>query len=427
MNKLRASIVKDLRILIRDRVGLLLMFAMPVLLVLVITSLQNNTFKLVNDHQVPMVVFNQDKGEVSPQFIKALDAVGMFKLSIDSSAASFEDYRKTVSEKDALVGLVLPSGFSRSITSKTHKITDKALRDLGLGGSTKDSSSEAELSEIELYYSPVLQESYRFAIEGALQSALQLIQNKQMLSTIYQQLGEGKTPPDLERQMVHNQIGLRAAPLTRDGSGVLPNATQHNVPAWTVFAMFFMVTSLGSNLVKDKLSGSFIRIKTMPSSYFIGIITKQLVYLMVAMAQVLVIFSLGIWLFPHIGLPPLNLPHNIGGLALVSIISGLCALSYALCIGVYSKSQEQANGFGAVSVVILAALGGILVPTFAMPESFRLLSVISPLHWCLESYYSLFLGGGNFQDVLLNLFPLIIMIVALQAIAFVGLKQKKLI
>ena len=123
---------------------------------------------------------------------------------------------------------------------------------------------------------------------------------------------------------------------------MIPNASQHNVPAWTIFAMFFMVTSLGSNLVKEKLSGSFIRLKTLPTSYFIALISKQISYLLVTLAQVVVIFSIGVFLFPLIGLPKLNLPSDLVGLLIVSLISGWCAISYAIAIGVFAQTQEQA-------------------------------------------------------------------------------------
>ena len=62
---------------------------------------------------------------------------------------------------------------------------------------------------------------------------------------------------------------------------VILNATQHNVPAWTIFAMFFVVMSLGSSIVREKLSGSFIRLKTLPTNYFIALISKQITYLIV--------------------------------------------------------------------------------------------------------------------------------------------------
>src|ERR1700676_3133979 len=122
--------------------------------------------------------------------------------------------------------------------------------------------------------------------------------------------------------------------------------------------MFFIVISLASGVVREKVNGSFIRLKTLPTNYYLALLSKQITYVGLTFVQAAVIFMIGIWLFPHFGLPKLDLPHDIGGLFLVTLISGCCAASYAICIGVFAETQEQANGFGAVSVVILAAIGG---------------------------------------------------------------------
>jgi ABC-2 type transport system permease protein len=127
------------------------------------------------------------------------------------------------------------------------------------------------------------------------------------------------------------------------------------------------------------------------------------------------------------GLPALNLPSDITALLLVTFICGWCAASFAICIGVFSNTQEQANGFGAVSVVLLAAIGGLLVPSFVMPPSFQLIMRLSPLHWCLEAYYGLFLEGGKLQDIIMNIIPLLVITLLLQIIAFYGLRHKRLI
>lgn len=426
MKKLLASIIKDFRLLLRDKVGLILMFAMPILLVLVITSLQNNTFKIVNDHQVPLVFFNQDGEEVSFELEKTLREVGMFDLIVDMKASTVADISNAMSQQDALVGLYIPKGFSERITQNAEQLTSQAMQDLGVGDEVSGLSEKA-LSDMDVYYSPVLQESYRMAVEGALKSSLQVIQSRKMLNLIYQALNESEMPEEVEQDLLHNEIVLNTQTVTNDGSGKIPNATQHNVPAWTIFAMFFMVTSLGSSLVREKLNGSFIRLKTMPGGYLAGIFSKQLVYLTVALAQVVVIFSIGAWVFPHIGLPALELPSDLLALFVVSVVSGLCAISYALCLGVYSNTEEQTNGFGAVSIVILAALGGILVPSFAMPESFRIFTAISPLHWCLEAYYELFLASAKLTDLWSSLWPILAITLFLQILAFVGLKRKNLI
>jgi ABC-2 type transport system permease protein len=145
-----------------------------------------------------------------------------------------------------------------------------------------------------------------------------------------------------------------------------------------------------------------------------------------SLTQVLVIFALGVFLFPHIGLPPLEMPSSMTALFLVSIASGLCAVSYALAIGVWAETEEQANGFGAVSIVIFAALGGILVPAFAMPQAFQTFTVISPLFWCLQGFYELFLNGIRFPQILQSLLPIVIFIAILQSVSFFGMKRNNL-
>ncbi|HSY60438.1 MAG TPA: ABC transporter permease, partial [Cytophaga sp.] len=121
------------------------------------------------------------------------------------------------------------------------------------------------------------------------------------------------------------------------------------------------------------------------------------------------------------------LPADLFGLLIVSLLCGWAAISYAICIGTFAQTQEQANGFGAVSIVILAAVSGILVPSFAMPQSFAVIMKLSPLYWCLESYYGLFLERGSLSDVLESTIPLIAFIIIIQGITLIGLKKKNLI
>ena len=42
----------------------------------------------------------------------------------------------------------------------------------------------------------------------------------------------------------------------------------HNVPAWTIFAMFFVVISLAGSIVPEKLSGSFYTFKNLTYQLF---------------------------------------------------------------------------------------------------------------------------------------------------------------
>jgi ABC-2 type transport system permease protein len=429
MFKLYSAILKDLRILLRDKAGLAVMFAMPVLLVVVITSIQDASLKMINDNKVPLLVCSRDTGECSSQLISALEKIGMFDLRIASSSLTDKELTDSMHHSDALVAVIIPQSFSKAIKAKAQNVTGKALSEFGMAvdAPKPNDTSKIEVQSVTMFYNPVLQESFRLSVNGALQSAQQFTENRQVLQALYAALNNKSLPDSLEKQILTNQSGITQIPVAKDGTQVIPNATQHNVPAWTIFAMFFIVVTLSTNIVKEKLSGSFIRLKTLPTGFMLNLIAKQITFLAVTLAQVVTVFSLGIYLFPHIGLPKLILPENISGLVVVSLVCGWCAVSYGVLLGVFSKTMEQAIGFGSVSVVILAAIGGIIVPSFAMPESLRILMMTSPLHWCMESYNILFLQGGNWQDILLSLIPVFFIIIALQIASFAGMRKQNLI
>ncbi|MDB5030676.1 ABC transporter permease [Mucilaginibacter sp.] len=429
MFKLWVSIKKDIRILLRDKVGISLMFVMPIILVVVVTSIQNSTFQLVNKNKLPIIICNTDTGKSSVQLIESIDKIGMFKVSQIPKG-----HEKTILDdmqsQDALLGIVIPANFSAEVNAKAKSASDKAMAAFSGQTDTVKNTIKKETSGIgplTLYYNPVLQESLRFSIQGAIRSALQLVQTRETLRTLYYSSNEKELPKSLENEMLNSNTTINMLPVSKDGTRITPNASQHNVPAWTIFAMFFVIMSLGGSVVREKVSGSFIRLKTLPTNYLVGLLSKQVTYLGVTLLQAVVIFSIGIWLFPYIGLPPLNLPQDLFALFIVTLVCGWCAVSYAICVGVFAQTQEQANGFGAISIVILACIGGLMVPSFAMQGLAKTLSNFSPMHWCLQAYYSLFLEGGKLKDVLNNIGSLFIITVIIQFITYLGLKRKNLI
>ncbi len=425
MFKLKATIIKDIRILLRDKVGISLMFVMPIILVVVVTSIQNSTFQLVNKNRLSILINNSDTGQASKQLVKAIGKIGMFKVSQVNGPQTEKSITEVMHQQDAMLGVIIPANFSVKVTAKSKSIAGKALTSFGLQGDT--AKKVGDVDPLTLYYNPVLQESIRLSVKGAIGSALQLVESRETLRSLYFSINEKQLPQNLEDEMLNNKTAINEIPVSKDGTRITPNATQHNVPAWTIFAMFFIIMSLGGSVVREKVSGSFIRLKTLPTNYMVGLLSKQIVYLLVTILQAAVIFSMGIWLFPFFGLPALNLPSDLLALVIVTIICGWCAVSYAICVGVFADTQEQANGFGAVSIVILASIGGLMVPSFAMQGFFKSAADISPMHWCLQAYYTLFLEGGKLKDVVNNIIPLFIITLVFQFVTFIGLKRKNLI
>ena len=393
--KLWATIIKDIRILLRDKVGIALMFVMPIILVIVVTGIQRNTFDLLNKNKVQLLICNKDTGESGRQFIKSIDKIGMFSLNEDPKEEREDQLKATMHKKEILIGILIPADFSVQVSAKAKFIAGKALNSFGLEGDTIKAGPD-HVDTVTFFFDPILQESLKLSIQAALNSALQMVQSRQVLKTLYFSINEKPLPDSLENEMLNNRININEISLSGNKKNYIPNVSQHNVPAWTIFAMFFVVLSLGGSIVREKLSGSFIRLKTLPTNYLVALLSKQITYLFVTLLQAMIIFAIGILLFPVIGLPALELPSDIPGL-------------------------------GAISIVILAVIGGLMVPSFAMPEGFKTLMKISPLHWCLQGYYGLFLQGGKLKDVFINMIPLLGISVLLQLLAFAGLKRKNLI
>lgn len=420
MRKLVASIAKELQLLAHDKVGLLLLYLMPVVLVFIITVVQDSAFKLVNDNQLELLVTNADKGDLGDSLVMILRKSGNFLLDEKNDLTEKKLQEEGLSG-GKLASIYIPKNFSEAIENNTSTITQLILTEFGVSeGSTTSGRKETSLT---IYFDPILQENFQYTLITNLQTVLSGLENKVMLENLFKEMGYDEIPEHISSKMTGEQTPIIAKSASLDGKQKLtPNSTQHNVPAWSIFAMFFMVVSLGGNLVKERLSGSFVRLMTIPPSFTYTLISKMLVYLGVAVSQLFVLFCIGYFIFPLMGLPQLQIPHAILQLIVVSILSGMAAVSYAVLIGTYAKSQEQANGFGAVSIVIFAAIGGIWVPTFVMPDYMQTVALFSPLHWCLEGYYVLFLKNGDWNALSSSIIFLSLFNVVCQILTFVKLK-----
>ena len=58
--KLWASVKKETLILLRDKIGLSILFIMPMVLVLVMTLVQDSAFKSINERGIPIVIVDND-------------------------------------------------------------------------------------------------------------------------------------------------------------------------------------------------------------------------------------------------------------------------------------------------------------------------------------------------------------------------------
>ncbi|SQA94380.1 ABC-2 type transporter [Capnocytophaga ochracea] len=121
---------------------------------------------------------------------------------------------------------------------------------------------------------------------------------------------------------------------------------------------------------------------------------------MISLLQFALMVVMGVFVFPYLGLPMLDVGGKLLPLLLVAIASGLSAIGLGVLLGTLTKTQEQSAPLGATLTVLFAAIGGVWIPTFAMPHIMQLLSNISPMNWGLQAFYEVLLRGGSASSLL---------------------------
>jgi ABC-2 type transport system permease protein len=180
------------------------------------------------------------------------------------------------------------------------------------------------------------------------------------------------------------------------GARQQPTAVQQNVPAWLVFGMFFVVTAISSLFVQEQQGGTLARLAAMGVPDASQILSKALPYVAVNAIQAVLMLAVGTLLMPLLGTDGLSLSGiHWPALILVLLAISLAAIGFALLLACLARTHAQANTLGPMCNILMAALGGIMVPTFVMPPLMQQLARLSPMNWGLEGLLTVLLRHGD--------------------------------
>ncbi len=417
MYKLWVSTYKELLLLTRDLGGLAVLFIMPLLLVITITVIQDNTFKIIRENKIPILLVDMDKGNVSDQVKESLVASNLFEVIVEKDEGRAQNLVQTGTYQ---LAVILPQNLSKDLDLKIARNVEGILAKFGVEEEKLPNTPIAN-KEIRLYFDPASQQSFKSSVRNNIDKMIAQIESESIYKAFQQELGEDDTEPFFETESF---ISFREIIPNADKQASIPNSTQHNIPAWTLFAIFFIILPLSINMVKEKNQGTFVRLRTQPVSYAIVLGGKALVFLAVALLQFALMLLLGIYLFPLIDLPKLEVTGRLPLLFIVAFFAGLAAVGLGLLLGTIAKSQEQSAPFGATFVVILAAIGGVWVPVFAMPKFMQVISNVSPMHWGLNAFYDVFLRHVGFLEIIPEISLLFLFFIGTSLIAIIYNERK---
>jgi ABC-2 type transport system permease protein len=392
---------------------------MPLLLLIVITTVQDGTFKTISDIKIPVLLVDNDKGAVSTQIIDNLSESNSFEIV---QKATETEAKEAVFTGKYQLAIVIPENLSASLQKKVDQNVEGILSKFGLEEDSLAVQKESiPQKEVRLYFDPATQMSFKSSVKNGIDKMISKIETQSIYKAFQTELGEDEAEPIFETESF---ITFKEMLPTKNNEEIIPNSAQHNVPAWTLFAIFFIIVPLSINLLKERTQGTYVRLRTNPVSYATIMGGKTIVYLVVCLVQFTLMLLVGIFLFPAIGLPGVDVSGKLPMLYAVAFFSGLAAIGLGLLIGTVAKTQEQAAPFGATSVVILAAIGGVWVPVFVMPKFMQFVSKISPMNWGLEAFYDVFLRNVGFARILPEILLLLFFFLATILLSIIYNKRK---
>jgi len=423
MRKYLSVCRKEMLLLIRDRAGLAMLFLMPVILIVISSLIQESGWsKLSGDPTVKVLFVDNDHDSLGMKIKAGFRSSGAFEVvdSLNHKPLTEAAALNAVKSGDYLIALVVPEYATKTMRANVRLSVAKVLAGFGMvdpalvsGVAFRDSV------DVKIYFDPTVKKTFRNALISSVRENYYKFQTEWVFRTFNREIGLQVPTYRPPKEAFREILRFREEFPTFHEAELIPNSTQHNVPAWTIFAMFFIVIPLTQSLIQEREGGSLFRLLTMPVSYMMLLMGKVLIYILVCLAQTGAMLLAGILLLPLFGLPMLVIGDNLAELSVMALVVTMAAVGYGLMVGTIFKTNQQAAAFGSISIIILAAMGGLWVPIYLMPDFMRDIAQLSPLNWAITGFYNIFLRGGHMMLIapqVLKLFLFFLATVAITAI-----------
>ncbi len=434
--KLLATIKKEVLILLRDRAALAILFLMPMALVFIVTLVQDAPIRQFQSSRIPLIFVNEDKSELGRAIETGLRHSNYFAVvdSLHGQPLSSASAKAAITGRKYKVGIIVNEGATERLKVRALKLfQDKYSGDYTAG--SQNANAGPGDSEILLWFDPTVQKLFKSAVTNALGKYTEQIKSQIIFKIFSAQITkkietmsgiEGLIPTDVQlSESDLDLVHIKENYTYKQNRQMMPNVVQHNVPAWTMFAMFFIVIPLGGSLIRERREGNLARLATMPVSGAVLIAGKILVYTAVCLIQLILLLMIGLVILPALGTPILSLGTHPLAFIAVALSTALAACGFGMLVGAVARSHEQASTFSAIAVIIAAALGGIMMPVYLMPEFMQKVSAFSPLAWGLNAFLDIFLRDGGLVMVLPHVSKLLVFFLLALLAALFFLKFRK--
>lgn len=182
--------------------------------------------------------------------------------------------------------------------------------------------------------------------------------------------------------------------------------------------LFVFITSLtaAAILVRAKKSGILRRSLSAPVTSTAVILGVGAGWMVLALVQAAIIIAAGGLAFG------VDWGDPLGAVALVLVFS-LVGTAAGILLGAVFSSEQTVGSASPPIALVLAAIGGCMVPSEVFPPVLLTLSKFTPHYWALEGWKKLMFDGASLVDIAPNLGVLLAFAAALFVLAGTSLRQ----
>ena len=395
LNQIVALTWKDLKIFFKDRGHVILIFLQPLMFIVLMSYALSGSFNLGGDRPIRLLAVNEDRGKQAGAVLRQLGEIKAFQVETrwEEQPLTRKKAESLIVEKKRNMALIFPADFSSVLEQGPL-------------------SREPERTKILVIVDPTTSSQFVEPILGTLQGLVERTTYTAMMPKGIDYFFEHLSPqkPTEERETFKSRAeeamsgGLTGGrqPLVTVERTVppgmrvekFPDTFQQNVPGYTIYGIFWVVSLLAASVLQEKREGTFRRLLTAPLDCTVMLAGKLVPYYLINLIQLLLMIGVSSLLFR------MNLGHSISGLVAVSLAAAATSTGLGIMVAALARTEAQVGGLTVLLLLSLSALGGCFIPRFVMPQWLQIAGLVTPHAWALDAYQDLLVRGYTFLEVL---------------------------
>jgi ABC-2 type transport system permease protein len=396
--------LKDLLLLWRNRATLFWVIVFPLIFGLFYGALISGDFG--EPAKMIVALIDEDESTASKALVQKLSdhaSVRLVHTQEEGQPHDRESALQGVRHGDMAAYLLLNPGFGESLRSFSQ---DGTKIELGIDPSRRAEAGflqgimmEATLSILAKQFTdPEEVRVWLKAVQKQVEQSLELPEaQKKILLELFALL-DGIVPKLLAAKVsseggLFGALTLNVVPVTYDGS-VPRSAFEITFPCSILFAILGCMTTFTMSIVIEQKQGTLLRLRVAPLGTMHILGGKALACFLSCVGTACILLLVGV---TCLGVRVSSWPYALASIAAMAV----CFSGVMMLLSVLGRTEQAVGGSAMAFVLVMATLGGGLVPLIAMPDWMLTMSHVCPAKWGTLALEGAIWRGFDLGDMLL--------------------------